>query len=148
MLSRFIFCNLFYIRASNRQRVSSPENKRIYHKTINTMKKTLRISLYGLLLLSSCNSTPTGYTVEGSIDDSTYNGKTIYIKRFDDQKIIDSTRIENNRFSFCGEIDTAVFCRIDISLDKYVSFYSRKRTYLGRCPPPLRNRFFTERCKE
>lgn len=86
------------------------------------MKKTLRISLYGLLLLSSCNSTPTGYTVEGSIDDSTYNGKTIYIKRFDDQKIIDSTRIENNRFSFCGEIDTAVFCRIDISLDKYVSF--------------------------
>ncbi len=55
-----------------------------------------------------------GYTVSGEIADSAANGKTIYIRRYDDNKRVDSTVVRNNRFCFRGEVDEPAFCRIQV----------------------------------
>ena len=54
------------------------------------------------------------YTVTGELDDSTHHGKKIYVMRYDDNQMIDSTFIEGNKFVFKGQVDTASLCRIDV----------------------------------
>ena len=62
------------------------------------------------------------YTVTGELDDSTHHGKKIYVMRYDDQKMIDSTFIEGNKFVFKGQVDTASLCRIDVDRSSYSNF--------------------------
>ena len=79
--------------------------------------------LAGGLTLASCNQTPNVpanyYTVEGTVADSTANGKTIYIMNYDDHKTIDTTVIQNNRFVFTGTVDTTAFCCINVSRQEF-----------------------------
>ena len=53
------------------------------------------------------------YTVEGLINDSTLNGQTLYISRYDDGMKVDSTQVANGQFKFTGKADTPYLCRID-----------------------------------
>ena len=52
------------------------------------MKKNLFVlSALGLLaMLTACNSASAGYTVTGTMPDSTFNGKTIYIVNYDNNE--------------------------------------------------------------
>lgn len=40
------------------------------------------------------------YRVEGELTDNSFNGKMLYIMRYDDNRYIDSTRVENQKFVF------------------------------------------------
>ncbi len=71
-----------------------------------------------LTLLCACNATqsqPDFYTVEGELEDTLSNGKMIYISRYDDYKILDSTWVEGNKSVFTGKVDTVSMCRIDVT---------------------------------
>lgn len=48
------------------------------------------------------------YTVEGLINDSTLNGQTLYISRYDDGMKVDSTQVANGQFKFTGKADTPI----------------------------------------
>lgn len=71
--------------------------------------------------LFACSTIPTTYTVTGIVPDSTLNGKTIYIYHYDSRKKLDTTIIENNKFTFTGTADSARFCRIDAGRE-YANF--------------------------
>ncbi len=75
-----------------------------------------------LLLFCSCTATSTAYHVKGELKDSTFDGRTIYIIQRDNHAKIDSTRIEGNRFSFNGKIDTAVCCEVSVDKNIYAFF--------------------------
>ena len=62
------------------------------------------------------------YTVTGELDDSTHHGKKIYVMRYDDNQMIDSTFIEGNKFVFKGQVDTASLCRIDVDRSTFSVF--------------------------
>lgn len=53
------------------------------------------------------------YRVEGELTDDSFNGKMLYIMRYDDNRFIDSTRVENKKFAFEGQAEVFAFCRID-----------------------------------
>ena len=53
------------------------------------------------------------YTVEGLINDSTLNGQTLYISRYDDGMKVDSTQEAKGQFNFTVKTDTPYFCGID-----------------------------------
>ena len=53
------------------------------------------------------------YRVEGELTDNSFNGKMLYIMRYDDNRYIDSTRVENQKFAFEGRTAIPSFCRID-----------------------------------
>ena len=89
------------------------------------MKHFLFASAALLTLLCACNATqpqPDSYTVEGELEDTLSNGKMIYISRYDDYKILDSTRVEGNKFVFTGKVDTASMCRIDVTHEAFGNF--------------------------
>lgn len=75
------------------------------------------ILLAGLMGASACTSggNASTYTVEGVVSDSSANGKTIYMMRYDDNRRLDSAVVKDNRFTFTGSVDTASLCRIDVS---------------------------------
>lgn len=77
-----------------------------------------------LAMLCACQPAQQGnkYTVTGELEDSAHHGKKVYIMRFDDNKYIDSTFIEGNKFVFEGEVDTVSFCRIDVSRGTFANF--------------------------
>ena len=80
--------------------------------------KSIQLLVVGALaMLCACQPSQKSdfYTVTGELEDSAHHGKKIYIMRYDDNKYIDSTFIEGNKFVFKGEVDTASFCRIDVS---------------------------------
>lgn len=81
------------------------------------MKKRFLGGLGLLATLCACAPTtqPNIYQVEGELNDSSSNGKMIYITRYDDDARIDSALVEGNKFIFKGEVDTAAFCRIEVS---------------------------------
>lgn len=91
------------------------------------MKATTLISLTVGSLLALCTAchpsqSAKEYVVEGVVRDSSANGKTIYIMRYDNNEFIDSTVVKDNRFTFKGQIDTAVFCRIDVTYSEFANF--------------------------
>ena len=47
------------------------------------------------------------------LKDNSFNGKMLYIMRYDDNRYIDSTRVENQKFAFEGRTAIPSFCRID-----------------------------------
>ena len=77
-----------------------------------------------LAMLCACQPAQQGnkYTVTGELEDSAHHGKKIYIMRYDDNMYVDSTLIEGNKFVFEGEVDTAAFCRIDVSRNAFANF--------------------------
>lgn len=69
------------------------------------MKRLFVITL-GVLFLTSCNSDPKGYTLNGTISGEPENGTQIFLKTTDsiNQLIdIDTATVENGLFSFTGE---------------------------------------------
>lgn len=65
------------------------------------MKKTITIASLALIAMTSC-SNQTGYTITGTVSDSTLNGETVYLVDIngDATQAIDSAKIENLSFSF------------------------------------------------
>lgn len=61
------------------------------------------------------------YKVEGKMRDNSMNGKTLYITRYDNQQVIDSTKVTNQNFIFEGKTDAPYFCRIDAGTE-YANF--------------------------
>ena len=86
--------------------------------------KTIGFIAAGMIALSACTpqQASKSYTVEGVVADSSVNGKTIYIMRYDNNRYIDSTVIANGRFTFQGKTDSAYFCRIDVNYDEFANF--------------------------
>lgn len=92
------------------------------------MRKHLFLAAGLLTMISACDFTKqsNAYTVEGFLKDSLSNGKTIYIMYYDDNKNIDSTVVDGNKFTFKGQVDTALFCRINVSREEYANFILEK----------------------
>ena len=88
------------------------------------MKAKQMLLAGGMALMCACQPSQKSqmYTVTGELDDSTHHGKKIYVMRYDDQKMIDSTFIEGNKFVFKGQVDTASLCRIDVDRSSYSNF--------------------------
>ena len=63
-------------------------------------------------MLCACNSAPKGYTVSGTLPDSTMNGQTLYILNVDNSECVDSTVVEGNAYLFEGHVDTALVAGI------------------------------------
>ena len=87
--------------------------------------KSIQLLVVGALaMLCACQPSQKSnlYTVTGELEDSAHHGKKVYIMRYDDNKYIDSTFIEGNKFVFKGEVDTASFCRIDVSRSAFGNF--------------------------
>lgn len=80
------------------------------------MKAIQMLLAGGMALMCACQPSQKSqmYTVTGELDDSTHHGKKIYVMRYDDQKMIDSTFIEGNKFVFKGQVDTASLCLINV----------------------------------
>lgn len=78
--------------------------------------------LIALAAGSSCTNPTSSYTVTGSVPDTTFNGTKIYIHNRDNDRIMDSTTIENGSFAFTGKIDTAVLCFTQIGREYYTNF--------------------------
>lgn len=72
------------------------------------MKKNLFswCALGMIALFAACTQAPKGYTVEGTLPDSTLNGQTIYIKDVDKSVIVDSTIVDGANYTFEGKVDT------------------------------------------
>ena len=68
------------------------------------------------------------YRVEGELTDNSFNGKMLYIMRYDDNRYIDSTRVENQKFAFEGRTAIPSFCRIDAGRN-YGNFIFGRRNY-------------------
>ena len=86
--------------------------------------KTIGCIAAGMIAVSACapQQASKSYTVEGEVADTSANGKTIYIMRYDNNRYIDSTVIANGRFTFQGETDSVYFCRIDVNYDEFANF--------------------------
>ncbi|NDW11677.1 DUF4369 domain-containing protein [Bacteroides sp. 214] len=72
-------------------------------------------------VFASCTQPTASYTVKGVLPDSTFDGKTMYMLRYDDQKQIDSTVVVGNSFAFEGKIDTAAYCRVSAGRQYYAN---------------------------
>lgn len=77
------------------------------------MKKLLLL-LVATISMVACQQTPASYEVRGTLPDSTNDGKTIYMLRWNDDKFIDSTIVNGSDFIFEGVIDEPALCRIDV----------------------------------
>ncbi len=65
-------------------------------------------------IAAACSSRPASYTVTGNFPDSSFDGKTAYLTRSDDQKVLDSVMVVGTRFEFFGKADTGMLCRVDV----------------------------------
>ena len=88
------------------------------------MKSIQMLLVGGVAMLCACQPSQKSnlYTVTGELEDSAHHGKKIYIMRYDDRKMMDSTFVEGNKFVFKGQVDTASFCRIDVSRSAHANF--------------------------
>lgn len=88
------------------------------------MKSIQMLLVGGMAMLCACQPSQKSnlYTVTGELEDSAHHGKKVYIMRYDDRKVMDSTFIEGNKFAFKGQVDTASFCRIDVSRSAHANF--------------------------
>ena len=88
------------------------------------MKSIQMLLVGGMAMLCACQPSQKSnlYTVTGELEDSAHHGKKVYIMRYDDRKVMDSTFIEGNKFVFKGQVDTASFCRIDVSRSAHANF--------------------------
>ena len=76
-------------------------------------KQTI-ITLFAAALSATVCAQTADYTVSGVLKTSGLDGKKIYIERYDDSRIIDSTNVDGNKFLFRGKIDRPCYCRIQV----------------------------------
>lgn len=76
------------------------------------MKKTLLCAAV-ILAAVSCTTTP-NYTVNGTVEDSTLSGTTVYLTDYSADKTIDSCVITEGKFTFKGNVDSLSILRIDV----------------------------------
>lgn len=77
------------------------------------MKKHLSLAAIACIAIASCTTPPpVGYTINGTVADSTLNGKTIYLLKDinADEQAIDSTVITNNSYTFTSQEPLAEPC--------------------------------------
>lgn len=74
----------------------------------------MRITFYIFvsLFVSLVQAQHISYRVEGKLDGPSFNGKTIYIMRYDDKANIDSTQVVNGKFVFEGKADNHGLCGV------------------------------------
>ena len=63
---------------------------------------------------SNAPQAPTSFVVEGTLPDSSFHRKQIYMQRNTDGKTMGVTKVEGNRFTFTGVADSADYCRIEV----------------------------------
>lgn len=68
--------------------------------------------LFALAATAAAAQQRMAYTVTGEVNDSTAEGRMIYIMRYDDNKYIDSTRIKGGKFVFRGTVVSPCYCYI------------------------------------
>ena len=71
--------------------------------------KKLILGLFATALLVSCNSNPDGFSIEANIDGEIENGTKVYLKRINEvnQPVdVDTTTVENGKFTFTGKADS------------------------------------------
>ena len=71
--------------------------------------KKLILGLFATALLVSCNSNPDGFSIEAKIDGEIENGTKVYLKRINEvnQPVdVDTTTVENGKFTFTGKADS------------------------------------------
>ena len=90
------------------------------------MKAIQMLMVGGMAMMCACQPSQQSkmYTVTGELDDSTHHGKKIYVMRYDDNKMIDSTFR-----SSCNQ-------RISVYARRYG--YDHRRTYRRWQDRPLR----------
>lgn len=66
------------------------------------MKKILSIAAVSLVAMASCTSQTAGYQINGTVTDSTMNGKTVYLVNVnaEEKTPFDSAVVANNTFTF------------------------------------------------
>lgn len=76
------------------------------------MYKTIIFIISVIVLFISCENIPKSYELNGHISNPQFNGKTIYLSKVDGHELtnMDSTLIEENKFSFKGVQDAPVIC--------------------------------------
>ena len=90
------------------------------------MKKNLFswCALGMIALFAACTQAPKGYTVEGTLPDSTLNGQSLYILDVDKGTCVDSTIVEGNTYVFDGKVDTALVACISINKSNSVIVFA------------------------
>ena len=69
-------------------------------KSIESMKHILfTLALASIAGIANAQHNGHSYTVEGLINDSTLNGQTLYISRYDDGMKVDSTQVTNGNLN-------------------------------------------------
>ncbi len=72
------------------------------------MKKIV-LSLLTAVILASCNSNPDGFSIEANVDGDIENGTQVFLKRISKQNQpidVDTTSVENGKFTFTGKADS------------------------------------------
>ncbi|MGL5317170.1 MAG: redoxin domain-containing protein [Bacteroidales bacterium] len=74
--------------------------------------KQLLLFASALALATACTTTPKGYSISGTAPDSTFNGQYVYLHDYVNGKMVDSSLVENGKFSFTGVADTPTIYRM------------------------------------
>lgn len=77
------------------------------------MKKLTTIAI-AVLAMAACTPKQTGYQVNGTVADSTLNGKSVYLSDRYTNVPIDTAVIENNTFCFSGTLDAPSVVRMTL----------------------------------
>lgn len=76
--------------------------------------RNLLILAASALLAVSCGKT-TNYTINGTVSDTTLNGKMAYLTDYSKAKQIDSAMISEGKFTFIGNADSASVLRVAVA---------------------------------
>lgn len=83
-------------------------------------KKTAFGLFVAAVVLSGASCGPkNAYTITGILQDSTANGKTIYLKDYNSEKPVDSAVVADGKFTFTGTIQSDSIRRVDIPRTRY-----------------------------
>lgn len=89
------------------------------------MKSSTILALLTVLAAGmACTDTKqsSAYTVNGTVPDSTANGKMIYLYNRNTNQKMDSTLIADGKFTFTGRMDTATLCLVQAGGNLYTNF--------------------------
>ncbi len=81
------------------------------------MKKLTTIAI-AALALAACTPKQAGYQINGTVADSTLNGKSVYLSDRYTNAPIDTAVIENNAFCFSGMLDAPSVVRMTLGLTR------------------------------